>query len=71
MYNRLIGDRRLCKYPYWPGESEYLENGIRYVRSLSFDEESGRIIYKTYEYDTGEVIETFVFDAATGKELKQ
>ena len=69
--NQLIGDKRLWQYPYWPGETESLENGIRYIRSLSYDEASGRIIYKTYKYETREVIETFVFDAETGKEISQ
>ena len=67
--NQLSGDKNLGEYPYWIGSSEYLENGIRYVRSLSYDENAGRIIYSTVEKGTGEVTECFVFDAATGESI--
>ena len=67
--NQLSCDKNLGEYPYWIGSSEYLENGIRYVRSLSYDENAGRIIYSTAEKGTGEVTECFVFDAATGEPI--
>ena len=65
--NRLSCDKNLGDYPFWIGTSEYLENGIRYVRSLSYDEDAGQIIYATVEKETGEVTECFVFDASTGE----
>ena len=65
--NQLSGDKNLGEYPYWIGSSEYLENGIRYVRSLSYDENAGLIIYSTAEKGTGEVTECFAFDASTGE----
>ena len=65
--NQLSCDKNLGEYPYWVGSSEYLENGIRYVRSLSFDENAGLIIYSTAEKGTGEVTECFAFDASTGE----
>ena len=65
--NQLSCDKSLGDYPYWIGSSEYLENGIRYVRSLSYDENAGLIIYSTVEKETGEITECFVFDAATGE----
>lgn len=67
--NQLCCDKNLGDYPYWIGTEEYLKNGIRYVRTTSYDEEAGQIIYHTHEKDTGEVIECFVFDAATGDSL--
>lgn len=67
--NQLIVDKNLSEYPFWVGTSEYLKDGIRYVRSLSYDENAGQIIYSTAEKETGEVTECFVFDAATGEQL--
>ena len=67
--NQLNSDINLGEYPFWLGTEEYLKNGIRYVRSTSYDEEAGQIVYHTYEKDTGVVIECFVFDAVTGDSL--
>ena len=66
--NELIRDERLGKYPYWIGTAEYLENGKRYIRSLSLDESAGQIIYRTVEAESGKTTEIFAFDAVTGKE---
>ena len=68
--NELIRDERLGKYPYWIGTAEYLENGKRYIRSLSYDEAAEQIIYRTVEAASGETTEGFVFDAVTGKERR-
>lgn len=65
--NQLSCDKSLGNYPYWIGSSEYLENGTRYVRSLSYDENAGLIIYSTVEKETGEITECFAFDASTGE----
>ena len=67
--NKLSGCRELADYPFWVGTTEHLDNGVRYVRSLSYDEEAGQIIYTTVEKGTGVVTECFVFDAATGDAL--
>lgn len=66
--NQLFNDRRLNRYPSWIGEAEFIENGMRYVRSLAYDEAARRIVYKTCEWETGAVIETYSFDAETGEE---
>lgn len=65
--NKLCCDKMLGEYPYWIGTMETLENGKRYVRSLSYDEVAGQIIYRTVEKESGEVVETFIYDAATGE----
>lgn len=65
--NILIRNKDLAEYPFWIGTTEYLENGIRYERSLSYDEDAGHIVYSTVEKETGVVTECFVFDAATGE----
>ena len=64
--NRLSCDKNLGSYPFWIGSEEYLDNGIRYVRSLSYDKEAGQIIFCTVEKETDLITERFVFDAATG-----
>lgn len=66
--NELSCDKRLWQYPWWIGTIETPENGTRYIRSLSYDEEAGLIIYETAEKESGSVTERFVFDSATGKE---
>lgn len=67
--NALSCDKRLGEYPFWIGTTEALENGVRFVRSLSLDEEAGQIVYKTVEKDSGAVTEIYIFDAVTGEEL--
>ncbi len=69
--NKLSCDRRLSKYPFWIGTAETLEDGIRYIRSLSYDEEAGLIEYKTCEWESGKTVEVYVFDAQTGDETEQ
>ena len=67
--NKLGRDMRLCQYPFWIGTDECLENGMRYVRALSYDEAAGQIVFYTVEKDTGVVTECFVFDAVSGEQL--
>ena len=67
--NRLCCDKSLGEYPYWIGTNEVLKGGKRCVRSLSYDEEAGQIVYRTVEEESGTVTEIFVFDALTGEEL--
>lgn len=67
--NKLVCDNRLWQYPYWIGTLEALEDEVRYVYSLSFDETQRKIVFEKTEKESGEVTETFVFDADTGKEI--
>ena len=69
--NALLDDERLWNYPYWIGSSETLENGSRYIHTLSVDETNHTIHYVTKEYDTGKIMERFVFDAETGEEFAE
>ena len=68
--NELIRDERLGEYPYWTGTAEYLENGERYIRSLSYDEPMKQIIFRTVEAESGKTTESYIFDAVTGEELE-
>lgn len=68
--NKLIADGRLGEYPYWVGSSEFVEEGKRFVREVSYEEAQNRIVYKTFEKESGDVTEQFVFDAATGNVIE-
>ena len=68
--NQLVNDKRLAEYPYWIGTSEFIENGKRYVRSLNFDEKNNIIAYTTYEKESEDIIEKYIFNASTGEELE-
>ena len=68
--NKLTCDKNLERYPYWIGSEEFIENGVRYVRSLSFNDKECRIIFSTYEKETGAVVESFIFDSETGKAVE-
>ena len=68
--NQLSCNKSLGEYPFWIGSSEYLENGKRFVRSLTYQEAEGQIVYETVEKESGAVTERFVFDAASGKMLE-
>ena len=55
-------------YPYWIGNQEFIENGIRYVYALDYDKEKNLLIYSKYEYSKPKVLlEKFVVDSLTGK----
>lgn len=58
-------------YPYWIGNKELIENGIRYVYQMDYDKNENRIIYTKYEYDNpNNILEKIVIDSTTGKEIK-
>lgn len=65
--NLLIENRNIAAYPYWIGNLELIENGVRYVYSLDY--KNSRIIYTKTEYDTGKTVESFTFDAKTGEAI--
>lgn len=67
--DRLSCDKELGAYPFWLGTAEYLENGVRFVRSTAYDAEAGQIIFQTCEKEGGAVTERFVFDARMGVRL--
>lgn len=62
---------KLYGYPYWTGNLEKLEGGVRYLYEMDLDKDKGEIIYTKRVYDTGEVTERFRFDMKTGEEIKQ
>lgn len=61
----------LGSYPYWHGSKEKIEDGIRYMYSVFYEEETNEIIYEKRVFDTMETVEKFVFDAETGEKRFQ
>lgn len=60
----------LYGYPYWIGNLERLEDGVRYVYEMSLDKKAGEIIYTKSVYDTKEVVEQIRIDMNTGEEIQ-
>lgn len=66
--NRLLEyEKDIGPYPNWHGSTEKIENQIRYMYSVFYDEESSQIIYEKRVFDSMETVEKFVFDAETGE----
>ncbi len=64
--NLLVENKALGSYPFWIGNVERLEDGIRYVYALDFDRDNKKILFAKTEYDTGNVIESYTYDSDTG-----
>lgn len=63
-----IGKYYLSSYPYWIGNQEFIENGIRYVYEVDYDNDNNIIIYSKYEYEKPDLIqEKIIIDSLTGK----
>ncbi|MDE6751142.1 MAG: hypothetical protein K2J59_00005, partial [Eubacterium sp.] len=55
-------------YPYWIGNQEFIENGIRYVYALDYEKEKNLLIYSKYAYDKPDtILEKITVDSLTGK----
>lgn len=67
--NHLWELEMLYGYPYWIGNLEKLEDGVRYVYEMSLDQKAGEIIYTKSVYDTKEVVEQIRIDMNTGEEI--
>ncbi len=65
--NRVAERRELGYYPYWIGNVEKLEDGVRYIYQMDFDAEEKRILLTKREYDSGKVTEALAFDSETGE----
>ncbi len=65
--NRLMENRDLAAYPYWIGNIERLEDGVRYVYQMDYDQDRQRILLTKTEYDSGNVKESYEIDAETGE----
>lgn len=64
--NMMIENKELGAYPFWLGNREMIEDGVRYVYEMAYLMDKEEIRYTKYVYDTEEIIEQYIFDAMTG-----
>ena len=62
-----ISDKRFADYPMWIGNREVLENGVRYVYEMSYNEKVHEIDFTKYEYDTNKTVELIRVNSMTGQ----
>jgi beta-lactamase regulating signal transducer with metallopeptidase domain len=67
--NSLLSNTALANYPQWIGNLERLESGARYVYAVAYDAQNQTISYTKTGYVTKEVVESYVFDSATGNQV--
>lgn len=65
--NQMGENRALAEYPFWLGNREQIEDGIRYVYETAYLIHKEEIQYTKYIYDTEEIVEQYIFDAITGE----
>ena len=61
--------KKHSNYPYFIGTQEYIENNLRMVYQMSYDENQKEIKFIKHAYNSGEILEQFVMDATTGDSL--
>lgn len=66
--NSLSDIEKAAPYPYWIGNKEIIENGIRYIYQMDYDEENNIIIYSKYKFDNPDSVdEKIVVNSLTGE----
>jgi len=63
----LVHEKLMGPYPDWVGSTEKVEDGVRYMYSLFYEEETNEIIYEKRVFETDETVEKFIYDAETGE----
>lgn len=58
-------------YPYFIGTKEIIEDGVRMVYEMSYQERQQEITFKKYLYDSKKLVEQFVFNSITGEKIAQ
>ncbi|MDO5417018.1 MAG: serpin family protein [Lachnospiraceae bacterium] len=53
--------------PFWLGNVEQVEDGVRYLYEHAYDSEKREISYSKIQYDTGKLVSRVVYDADTGQ----
>lgn len=70
--NSLNNILKIEPYPYWIGNKELIENGIRYVYQMDYNKNENKIIYTKYQYDNpNNILNKIVVDSLTGKEIEK
>lgn len=67
--NLMSENRKISAYPYWIGNLERIEDGVRYQYAMALDKKAQEIVYTKSEYDTGKAVEILRFDMNTGEEI--
>ena len=62
-----VYEKTMGPYPNWVGSTEKIEDGVRYMYSLFYDEETNQVIYEKRVFETDETIEKYIYDAETGE----
>lgn len=64
-------DKYISNYPYWIGNKEVVQNGVRYVYEVAFDKENHSLIYSKYKYGKPDALyERIRIDSLTGKRIE-
>lgn len=58
-------------YPYFIGTKEMIEDGVRMVYEMSYQESLQEIRFTKYLYDSKQFVEQFVFNSLSGEEIVQ
>jgi bla regulator protein BlaR1 len=70
MFDVRSGDGFEFFCPNWVGEREVLDENVRYTYKMEYDEKKKQIIFSKVLYETGEVLESSVYDAKTGDKVE-
>ena len=65
--NKVFEYKELEKFPFWIGSQEFIEDGVRYVYEMDYNERLGLISFVKYDYETGTIKESFYLDSKTGQ----
>ena len=55
--------------PMWIGEREVLDDNVRYIYKTDYDKKKNEIIFSKILYESGEVLESTVYNAKTGEKI--
>ena len=66
--NKLL-EKNYANYPFWIGNEEKIEDGIRYIYQMDYDKEQDQIILSKSNYETKEIVEKIIIDSLTGEEV--
>ena len=64
--NKVPG-KDLPNYPYWIGKCEKIENGMRVVYEMIYNQNDKYIVFKKYEYESKNELEFIKYNAQTGE----
>lgn len=66
--NKLL-EKNYANYPFWIGNQEKVEDGVRYIYQMDYDKEQNQIILSKSNYETKEIVEKITIDSLTGEEV--